>query len=320
MCAGVSNRDPSPRLSAWIVAAMVAMIAVPAAITLRTVSSPGILQLSGSNPTPLGYSWSLLLFVVPIVVILFWFMPREGVEIPRRAFWWTIGILVPIGFGLDFFFAQRFFVFPNSGATLGIGAPALGKPVPVEEYIFYFTGFLCMLLLYVWLDEFWLRAYNVPDYPGESRKLSRLLQFHPTSAIVGIFLIGGALVYKKMFSSSPDGFPGYFIVLVAGGFVPAVSFLPTARPFINWRAFSLTLFFVLLVSLLWEATLAVPYGWWGYRPEQMVGLFIGAWARLPIEAVCVWIAVTYGTVIVFEIFKLWHASGRTAKSAFLGTK
>ena len=320
MCARVSGRDPSPRLSGWIVAAMLAMIAIPATITLRTITSPGRLQVSSSNPTPHGYTWSLLLFAVPIVVIAFWFLPSEGVEIPRRAFWRTIAILVPIGFGLDFFFAQRFFVFPNAGATLGIGAPALGAPVPVEEYIFYFTGFLCVLLLYVWLDEFWLAAYNIPDYPDESKKISRLFQFHPTSAIVGMALIVMAVVYKKTLSPNPDGFPGYFTVLVLGGFVPAVSFFPTARPFINWRAFSLTLFFILLMSLLWEATLAVPYQWWGYRPAQMLGLSIGAWARLPIEAVCVWIAVTYGTVIVFEIFKLWQASGRTAKHAFLGGK
>ena len=320
MCARVSGRDPSPRLSGWIVAAMLAMIAIPATITLRTITSPGRLQVSSSNPTPHGYTWSLLLFAVPIVVIAFWFLPSEGVEIPRRAFWRTIAILVPIGFGLDFFFAQRFFVFPNAGATLGIGAPALGAPVPVEEYIFYFTGFLCVLLLYVWLDEFWLAAYNIPDYPAESKMISRLFQFHPTSAIVGVALIVMAVVYKKMLSPNPDGFPGYFTVLVLGGFVPAVSFFPTARPFINWRAFSLTLFFILLMSLLWEATLAVPYQWWGYRPAQMLGLSIGAWARLPIEAVCVWIAVTYGTVIVFEIFKLWQASGKTAKHAFLGRK
>ncbi len=320
MCARVSGGNASPRLSAWIVAAMLAMIAIPAAITLHTVSSPGTLQVSSANPTPHGYTWSLLLFVVPIVVIAFWFLPAEGVDIPRRAFWWTIGILVPIGFGLDFFFAHRFFLFRNSGATIGVGAPALGAPVPVEEYIFYFTGFLCVLLLYVWLDEYWLLAYNIPDYSGKSKKISRLFQFHPASAIVGVVLIVMAFVFKKMLSPSPDGFPGYFTVLVIGGFVPAVSFFPTARPFINWRAFSLTLFFVLLVSMLWEATLAVPYQWWGYRPEQMMGLSIGAWAGLPIEAVCVWIAVTYGTVIVFEVFKLWQASGKTAKHAFLGRK
>jgi len=320
VCARVSGGDPSPRQSAWLVAAMLAMIAVPATLTLRTVRSPGTLQVLSSNPTPHGYSWSLLLFAVPIVVIAFWFLPGEGVEIPRRAFWWTIGILVPIGFGLDFFFAHRFFFFRNSGATLGIDAPALGAPVPVEEYIFYFTGFLCVLLIYVWLDEFWLAAYNAPDYPGQSKKISRLLKFHPASAIIGAALIVMAVVYKEIFSASPQGFPGYFTVLVVGGFVPAVGFFPTARPFINWRAFSLTLFFILLVSMLWEATLAVPYRWWGYKPEQMMGLSIGAWARLPIEAVCVWIAVTYGTVIVFEIFKLWQASGRKAKDAFLGRK
>jgi hypothetical protein len=174
------------------------------------------------------------------------------------------------------------------------------------------------LLLYVWLDEFWLAAYNVPDYPGESQQISRLLQFHPTSAVVGIVLIVAAVLYKRLFSLHPDGFPGYFTVLVVGGFVPAVSFFPTARPFINWRAFSLTLFFVLLVSLLWEATLGVPYHWWGYQPRQMMGLSIGAWARLPIEAVCVWIAVSYGTVVVFEVFKLWQASGKRARHAFLG--
>jgi hypothetical protein len=316
MCARSTN--PSPRLSAWIVAAMVAMIAVPAALTLHSVRSPGTLQVLSSNPTPHGYTWSLLLFVVPIVVIAFWFLPAEGVEVPQRAFWWTIGILVPVGFGLDFFFARWFFVFPNSGATLRIRAPALGTPVPVEEYIFYFTGFLCVLLIYVWLDEFWLVAYNIPDYPGESKRISRLFQFHPTSAIAGVLLIVIAVLYKKMFSPCPAGFPGYFTVLVAGGFIPAMSFFSTVRPFINWRAFSLTLFIILLVSLLWEATLALPYQWWGFQSAQMTGLFIGAWARLPIEEVGVWIAVSYATVIVFETFKLWRASGKEARQAFLG--
>jgi hypothetical protein len=43
----------------------------------------------------------------------------------------------------------------------------------------------------------------------------------------------------------------------------------------------------------------------------MMGLSIGAWFGLPIEAVCVWIAVTYATVIVFEVVKL-RASRRSA--------
>ncbi len=305
---------------AWVVLAMLAMIALPAAIALRTVRFPGVLQVPSPDPTPHGYTWSLSLFIVPIAVIAFWFMPQEGLGVPKRAFWWTIGILVPLGCGLDFFFARWFFAFPNPGATLGIGAPALGAPVPIEEYVFYLTGFLTVLLLYVWFDEFWLAAYNVPDYPGQAKKIGRLLQFHPQSVVLGLALIAGAVAYKKLISPIPEGFPGYFAFLVAGALVPAAGFFPAARLFINWRAFSLTLFLMLLVSLLWEATLAVPYGWWGYQPGQMMGVFIGAWSALPIEAVCVWIAVTYTTAIVFEILKLWHASGRAARDAFLGPR
>jgi hypothetical protein len=314
----VFPRAPTPRLTPWLVLAMLAMITIPAAITLNTVRFPAQLQISNPNPTPYGYTWSLLLFLVPIVVIAFWFLPGEHVKVPKRAFWRTIAILVPLGFGLDFFFARTFLVFGNPGATLGIGAPALGKPVPVEEYAFYLTGFIAVLLIYVWMDEFWLAAYNVPDYSGESKKIARLIQFDPTPVVLGVALIVVAIVYKKKFSSSTEGFPGYFTFLVTTTLVPAASFFPTARPFINWRAFSLTLFFILLVSLLWEVTLAVPYGWWGYQPRQMMGLSIGAWSRLPIEAVCVWIAVTYATVIVFEVVKIWLASERPARDAFLG--
>src|SRR5262249_22164370 len=149
------------------------------------------------------------------------------------------------------------FLFPRVGATLGVQAPALGGGVPVEEYVFYLTGFIAVLLIYIWLDEFWLAAYNVPDYTGESRQIARLLHFHPTSVVLPVALIAVGVIYKKFFSASPEGFSGYFTFLVIGALLPAASFFPSARPFINWRAFSLTLFFVLLLSLLWEATLAV---------------------------------------------------------------
>jgi hypothetical protein len=203
---------------------------------------------------------------------------------------------------------------------LQIGAPALHKPVPIEEYVFYLAGFIATLLIYLWLDEYWLAAYNVPDYRMESKRIDRLLRFHPPSLILGLILIVAAVVYKKALSPIREGFPEYFIFLVFAAFVPSASFFPTVRRFINWHAFSFTLFFILLISLLWEATLAVPYQWWDYQPKQMIGLRIGAWAGLPIEAVGVWIAVTYATVTVFEIVKLWQASEKPMKDAFLGLK
>jgi hypothetical protein len=317
-----SHGLPSPAICAWIVVAMLAMIAIPAAITLCSVHQPAPLLPVNQNSTPHGYTWSLLLFIIPSAAIGGWFLPSEGLPIPRRAFYWTLAILVPLGCVLDFVFAQWFFSYPNRGATLGIDAPALGRPVPVEEYVFYLTGFLTVLLLYVWLGEFWLAAYNVIDYPGEARKVRRLLQFHPTSLVLAAALIGAAWFYKNHLALSGErvGFPGYFTFLVAGAFLPAVSFFPVARRFINWRALSLTLFFMLLVSLLWEATLAVPYNWWNFQHPQMMGVFIGAWSYLPIEEVFVWIAVTYATAIVFEVVKVWLASERSVREAMLGAK
>ena len=317
-----SHGLPSPTICVGIVIAMLAMIVIPAAITLHTVHTPVPLIPVDQASTPHGHTFSLLLFIVPIVFIAVWFLPSEGLHIPQRAFWWTLAILVPLGFALDFFLAQWFFCYPNLGATLGISAPALGRPVPVEEYVFYFTGFLAVLLLYVWLGEFWLAAYNVIDYPAEARKMRRLLQFHPTSLIHAVLLIGAAWFYKKHFALPADqaGFPGYFTFLVLGALIPAVSFFPVARRFINWRALSLTLFLMLLISLLWEATLALPYNWWTFQHPQMTGLFIGAWSGLPIEEVCVWIAVTYATVIVFEVVKVWLASERSLRGALLGER
>jgi hypothetical protein len=93
-----------------------------------------------------------------------------------------------------------------------------------------------------------------------------------------------------------------------------------AKRFINWRALSLTLFFIVLVSLLWEATLAVPYNWWNFQHDQMIGLFIGAWSSLPIEEVFVWIAVTYATAIVFEVVKVLLTSERSVRHALFGAR
>ena len=301
---------PSPRASFWIVLAMFGMLAVPAAITLHTV------RASTQNPTPYGYTISLLLFIIPIVVIAFWFLPQEGIQVSKKAFWWTIGILFPLGGALDFFFAQYFFYFPNAQATLGIKAPALGGGVPIEEYIFYLTGFLEVLLLYIWLDEYWLAAYSIPNDDEERISFDRLLRLHPQSVILAIFLVLAAILYKRNFGG--PGFPGYFTFLVLGALLPSSMFLPTARPVINWRAVSLTMFMVVLISLLWEVTLALPYGWWNFRDGQMVGVRITAWSRMPIEEVFVWLAVTYATVIVYEILKRWKASGRKLGHALMG--
>ncbi len=312
-----ASQDPNaPRTSFRVVLAMLGMVAVPAALTLLTISAPAG---AGSPPiaSPYGYTVSLLLFIVPIAVIGFWLVPREGVRISKKAFVRTIGILFPLGAGLDFFFANSFFTFPNSAATLGITAPALHGGVPVEEYVFYFTGFVAVLLLYIWLDEYWLAAYGVRADAKERAEFDRLLRFHWQSMVWAVVLIAAAIAYRKSFVAEP-GFPGYFTFLVAGTLGPSAGLLPAAMQVINWRALSLTMFILLLTSLVWEVTLAVPYGWWGFQDGAMIGVRITAWSRLPVEEVCVWVAVTYATVVVYEIVRRWQASGKRIKHALMG--
>src|SRR5262252_1096792 len=87
-----THGSPSTGVAAGIVGAMLAMMVIPAAIALHAVKRPATLQVM-PDASPHGYTWSLLLFIVPIIVIAAWFVPSEGLEIPQRAFWRTIGIL-----------------------------------------------------------------------------------------------------------------------------------------------------------------------------------------------------------------------------------
>src|SRR5437870_7471029 len=101
------------RRAFYVVFAIAAALVVPAAIALRTVIHPVILQATSDNPTPLGYTWSLLLFIVPIAALGWWFACRPDLQFPRKAFWRTIAVLTPVGFLLDLLFWQHFLHFPK---------------------------------------------------------------------------------------------------------------------------------------------------------------------------------------------------------------
>ena len=91
-------------------------------------------------------------------------------------------------------------------------------------------------------------------------------------------------------------------------------------PVIDWRAFSLTAVIMLLISLLWEATLGVPYGWWGFQDAQMIGIRITAWSGLPVEEVCCvakWRELRDRCHRLPKSLRRWQSSGKRARHAFL---
>jgi hypothetical protein len=69
-----------------VVLAIAALLIIAATLTLRTVAHPAVLQPSSDNPTPLGYTWSLLLFIIPIGALGWWFASRPDLKFPRAAF------------------------------------------------------------------------------------------------------------------------------------------------------------------------------------------------------------------------------------------
>src|SRR4030095_6242445 len=160
------------------------------------------------------YTWSLLLFIIPIAALAWWFASRPDLKFPRAAFWRTIAVLAPLGVLLDLLFGNAFFVFPNKLATLGWEVPALGGPIPIEEFVFYLAGFMLVLLRYILCGEYWMAAYNVRDYAATADNIPRIVRFHFASVALGVVLIAAAVVYRKFLSGALEGFPWYFIYLV----------------------------------------------------------------------------------------------------------
>lgn len=287
---------------------MIVVLTIPFALTLRTIKEqrPLVTELN-ANPTPHGYTWSLTLFIVPVLVLAVWQSLLKENPIQKQAFWTTAALLAGCGVLLDVFFGLTFFKFDYPQATLGINfwgfspTGGLQNKLPIEELGFYFFGIVAVLLVYVWGDEFWFGAYNADDSPRRNTRLRQIISIHPGSALFGVIIFALGWLYKRYAPhTSHEGFPGYFLFLTAVGTIPSILFFPVANPYINWRAFSLALFFILLVSLFWEATIAVPYQWWGFQPRQMLGLTINGFSGLPVEEPMLWMGVTWATVIVYE--------------------
>ncbi|KPJ94135.1 MAG: hypothetical protein AMJ53_05865 [Gammaproteobacteria bacterium SG8_11] len=306
----------SYRRAASVVFYLICILVIPVALTLNTVSVPATVTQNSDNPTPFGYTVSLSLFLFPMVALFFWMWRFNKLTFQRRAFLYSLAILTPTGIILDVLFGNAFFVFENHNAVLGINFPAVGGPLPVEELIFYVCGFTTVLLIYLWCDEYWFEKYNIPDYTAESAKIDKVLQFHWPSVTIGFGLIVLAVAYKKLISQSTDGFPWYFTYISIVALIPSMAFFNSAKHFINWRAFSFTFFIMVLISLIWETTLALPYQWWGFQDNAMIGLFIGAWHNLPIEEIVVWFSVSYASIIIYETIKIWLASEKSLKQFF----
>ena len=125
---------------------MIAVLVIPFALTLRTITGSRAL-VSDPAASPRGYTWSLSLFIVPLVALVLWQWQRKYNRIQKRAFWWTALLVAGSGILLDVFFGLTFFTFVNRQATLGqtFWGYSFGdgwqKAIPIEELGSTSSGF-----------------------------------------------------------------------------------------------------------------------------------------------------------------------------------
>jgi hypothetical protein len=194
--------------------------------------------------------------------------------------------------------------------------PAVQGRIPIEELLFYAMGPVAIVLAYACADELWLSKYNPPDDLLDRK----LIQLSPRLLMTA----GAAAVTALVLWRVNGSFPTYFAFLSAGAVLPAMFFYRAIGTLTNWPAFALTTLYVIVTSVIWEVTLAIPRLWWGYEPSGMIGLIIGAWSRgdaiFPVEAAVVWIFAPFSSILTYEFAKALTHHPRPVRTALFGSE
>jgi hypothetical protein len=280
---------------------------------LTTFAVPFALDTYGR----LTYFTSLLFWVIPIAYLLpvFRSITAGGRGRRRRAMRASVITLVIFGAALDFLVGHITFRF-ESCETYVYCLSGPGGKVPIEELLFYAFGPAAMVLVYACADELWLKLYNPPD---------DLLDMKLIALSRGWLLFGVAVGILLWVIWRINGtFPTYLAFLAGLGLLPTLFLYDTVRHFMNWPAFAVTVLYVIVTSIVWEVTLALPRGWWGFEPSAMVGIDVDAWSssksRFPIEEVGVWLAAPFFTLLTYEFAKAFYHHPLSSKSALLGSR
>jgi hypothetical protein len=272
----------------------------------------------------LTYVRSLLFWLVPAILLLPRFLEYTDPGGRRRAaLWTTTAGIVGLGILLDCVFGRIILQFDESPTADYIGwlrLPQLGVNVPFEEFLFYAMAPIAILFVYVWASEYWL-AFYTPRFQATDTGTPAVEVSMLAIALSVVMLFAGIVIFHRN-AAGTGPVPAYYTFLVVLALAPAVLLFSRMRRFVNWRAFGVTTLYVLMTSLIWEATLAVPRHWWGYKPSAMLGWYVNAWTQnaawpFPIEAVFVWVACPFSCILTYEFVKFRGYQANPSKPTYL---
>ena len=254
---------------------------------------------------PLSYLFSLVFWVLPIVVLLPDFLAETNTTTKRRrrALLYAALSIAVLGVLLDFGFGSRILTFEADWYLFEIVG------IPIEEVLFYVLGPFAILLVYAWADEHWVKAYNRSTSIDPYTTIgSPLVQLSPPVLLLGVVMLAGVIAVKS-YNVGHFAIPLYATFLIVTAFVPAIAAYRSVGHYVNWRAFGATELYVIGTSLAYEVTLALPLRWWGYQDEATMNLFVARWSspdsHFPVEAAAVWIAAPFSSVLTYEWVKAY---------------
>jgi hypothetical protein len=325
-------------MSVWLTAVVVVVSRI------RTPKLPPMLWQDLEYTSKYGYSWSLVLLYLPLAFLGIWYvLYRDKLQLRSvmKANAWIVFLTALLWIALDVFFANLLFRFPDQNAhfrfttipgylwrddcatisTL-LRLSCYRRSIPLEEVLFYLGGAALIAMMYMWASEDFYGAYTLRRhvYTIRAKQSGPLVDWNAKIILIGLGILGAGILIKKLapWHDNHDGLPDYLFAELLIVFVPLSALYNRVQMFTNSRAFIFVVVLEILVSLVWEATLAVPYGWWNYQRSAMIGITVRAWSSLPIEACGLWVSVGWGATFVYEATKIKAVTGKTWRQVLFG--
>ena len=275
----------------------------------RVVGVPFILD----DVHRLTYFSSLAFWLVPTLLLLPRFLEYTDSGGRRRwAMLLTTISVVAMGVLLDVVLGHVILQFDESATANYIAwltVPVLQARTPIEEFLFYAMAPIATLLIYGWASEYWIVHYTPSHDQAHLPEHGRIVAVSIRALVGAVILmaIGLAVFARNPVRAGAVRRTSPF----SSGWRSCLRYCCSRRcaSYVNWRAFGVTALYLLVTSIGWEATLAVPRHWWGYKPSAMLGIWVSAWTRdpawpFPLEAALVWFASPFSIVLMYEFVKL----------------